>query len=173
MTLVIVKKDLNNFFGPKTIVITWMKNSKLPKKMTTKTWTGAKSNNERGKMQSVHATEESDDHCSKSFGGKEISSSVLISTSSKDMLEQLKLAEKEVDVVNRAIKEMCVTILQYKVDKPQSSFAQVLLFARMKEDAILQQIVCVKHKFEKLINLFGYKKFSYLFFGNFFHKTRL
>ena len=47
--------------------------------------------------------------------------SVLIPTMSKDMDEQLKLAQKVVDVVDRANRKNCVTLLQFNVDKPQSS----------------------------------------------------
>ena len=60
---------------------------------------------------------------------------------SKDMDEQLKLAQKVVDVVDRANKKICVTLLRYNVDKPESSYAQVQLFVRKKEDEKFQQVV--------------------------------
>ena len=63
---------------------------------------------------------------------------VLISTMSKDMDEQLKLAHKVVDVVDRANRTICVTLLRYNVDQPESSFAQVRLFARKREDEKFQ-----------------------------------
>ena len=78
---------------------------------------------------------------------------VLIPTMSKDMDEQLKLAPKEVDVVDRANKKVCVTLLRYNVDKPESSYAQVQLFARKKEDEKFQQVVNVKYKLEEFIYL--------------------
>ena len=59
---------------------------------------------------------------------------VLITTMSKDMDEQLTLAHKVVEVVDRANRKICVTLLRYNVDKPGSSYFQVRLFARMKED---------------------------------------
>ena len=59
---------------------------------------------------------------------------VLMPTLSKDMDEQLKLAHKVVDVVDRANKKVFVTLLRYNVDKPESSYAQVRLFATKKED---------------------------------------
>ena len=67
------------------------------------------------------------------FGTEEYSTSVLISTMSKDMDEQLKLCHKVVDVVDCPYKKACVTLLRYNVDKPKSSYAQVLLFARRRE----------------------------------------
>ena len=69
---------------------------------------------------------------------------VLILTMSKDMDEQLKLAYKFVDVVDRANRKICVTLLRYNVDKPESSYAQVRFFAREKEDEKYQQTVFVK-----------------------------
>ena len=57
---------------------------------------------------------------------------VLIPTMSKDMDEQLKLAHKVVDVVDRANRKICVTLLWYNVDKLDSSYAEVRLFARKK-----------------------------------------
>ena len=51
------------------------------------------------------------------FAREESLSPVLIPTMSKDMDEQLKLAHKVVDVVNRADRKSCVTLLRYNVDK--------------------------------------------------------
>ena len=50
-------------------------------------------------------------------------SPVLIPTVSKDMDEQLEVAHKVVDVVDRANRKNCVTLLRYNVDKPESSYA--------------------------------------------------
>ena len=50
---------------------------------------------------------------------------VLIPAMSRDMDEQLKLAHKVVDVVDRGNRKNCVTLLLYHVDKPESSYAQV------------------------------------------------
>ena len=68
---------------------------------------------------------------------------VLIPTMSIGMDEQLKLAHNVVDVVDRANRKICVTLLRYNVDKPQSSSAQVQLFASKKEDEKFQQVVYV------------------------------
>ena len=72
---------------------------------------------------------------------------------SKDMDEQLKLAHKLVDIVDRANIKNCVTLLRYNVDKPESSYAEVRLFVRKKEDGKFQQIVYVNYKLEEIIYL--------------------
>ena len=82
---------------------------------------------------------------------------VLIPTMSRDMDEQLKLAHKVVDVVDRANRKICVTLLRYNVDKPESSYAQVRLLARKKEDDMFQQVVYVNYKLEKFIDLLDVK----------------
>ena len=41
---------------------------------------------------------------------------VLINTMSKDMDEQIKLAQKVVDVVDRANRKICVTLVRYNVE---------------------------------------------------------
>ena len=43
------------------------------------------------------------------------------STLSKDMEEQLKLVHKVIDVVDRPNRKICVTLLLYKVDNPDTS----------------------------------------------------
>ena len=78
---------------------------------------------------------------------------VLTPTISGDMDEQLKLAQKLVDAVDRTNRKICVTLLRYNVDKLESSYAQVRIFARNKEDEKFQQVVYVKYKLEELIYL--------------------
>ena len=78
---------------------------------------------------------------------------VLMPTMSEDMDEQVKLPHKEVDVVDRRNRKICVTLLGYNVDKPESSYAQVRLFARKKEDEKFQQVVYVNYKLEEFIYL--------------------
>ena len=76
---------------------------------------------------------------------------VLIPTMSRDMDEQLKLAHKLVNVVDRTNRKIFVTLLRYNVDNPESSYAQVRLFARKKEDEKFQQVVYVNYKLEEFI----------------------
>ena len=83
------------------------------------------------------------------FGREENLSPKVIPTMSKDMNEQLQLAYKLVDV-NRKI---CVTLLWYNVDEPDSSDAQVRLIKWKNEDEKFQQSVYVNFKLEELIYL--------------------
>ena len=80
-------------------------------------------------------------------------SPVLQSTLSKDMEEQLKLFHKVIDVVDRLNRRVCVTLLRYKVDNPETSYAQVRLFGRKKEEEKSQQIVFVNYKLDEFIYL--------------------
>ena len=92
-------------------------------------------------------------NAAENFAREEMSIPVLILTMSRDMDEQLKLAHKVVDLVDRANRKICVTMLRYNVDKPESSYAQVRLFARKKEDEKVQQVVIVNYKLDDFIYL--------------------
>ena len=61
-------------------------------------------------------------------------SPVLQSTLSKDMEEQLKLVHKVIDVVDRPKRRICVTLLRYKADNPDTSYAKDRLFGRKTEE---------------------------------------
>ena len=61
-------------------------------------------------------------------------SPVLQSTLCKDMEEQLKLVHKVIDVVDRSKRRISVTLLRYKADNPDTSYAQVRLFGRKTEE---------------------------------------
>ena len=80
-------------------------------------------------------------------------SPLLQSTLSKDMEEQLKLVHKVIDVVDRPKRRICVTLLRYKLDNPQTSYAQVRLFGRRKEEEKFQQIVFVNYKLDEFVYL--------------------
>ena len=68
---------------------------------------------------------------------------VLQSTLSKDMEEQLKLVHKVIDVVDCPNRKICVTLLRYKVDNPETPYAQDRLFGRKNEEEKVQQIAYV------------------------------
>ena len=61
-------------------------------------------------------------------------SPVLQSTLSKDMEEQVKLVHKVIDVSDRSNKKLCVTMLRYKMDNPETSYAQVRFFFGRKNE---------------------------------------
>ena len=76
------------------------------------------------------------------FFREQILPPVLQSSLSKDMEEQLKLVHKVIDVVDCPNRRISVTLLRKKVDNPETSFAQVRLFGRKKEEEKFQQFVC-------------------------------
>ena len=78
-------------------------------------------------------------------------SPVLQCTLSKDMEEQLKLVHKVINVVDRPNRRICVTLLRYKVDNAEISYAQVRPFGWKKEEETFQQIVYVNYKLEEFI----------------------
>ena len=69
------------------------------------------------------------------------------------MDEHVKLAHEVVDLVDRANRKICVTVLRYNVDKSESSYAQFRLFAWKKEDEKFQQVVHVNYKLEDCLFL--------------------
>ena len=87
------------------------------------------------------------------FAREENLTPVLIPTMSKDMDEKLKLAHKVIEKVDWADRKICVTLMRYNVKKPESSYAQVWLSERKKEDEKFQQVVYVKYKLEDFIYL--------------------
>ena len=72
-------------------------------------------------------------------------SPVLQSKLSNDMEEQLKLVHKVIDVLDRPNRKICVTLLRYKLDKPDTSYAQVRVFGRKNGEEKFQQIVYVNY----------------------------
>ena len=85
-------------------------------------------------------------------------SPVLIPTMYKDSYEQFILSQKVVDIVDRANRKTIVTLLRYKVDKPDSFYAQVRLFAGKREDEKFQQVVYADGELEKFIYLLDVRK---------------
>ena len=79
---------------------------------------------------------------------------VQFQTMSNNMNEQLKVAHKEADVEARANRKICVTLLQCNVHKPESSYADVRLFPKKKEDDNFQKIVYVNKELDKSIYVF-------------------
>ena len=71
----------------------------------------------------------------------------------KDMEEQLKLTHKVVEVVDRPHRKIGVTMLRYNVEKPETSYVQVRLFGRKKDEEKFNQIVYVNYKIDEFIYL--------------------
>ena len=69
------------------------------------------------------------------------------------MEEQIKPTNKVVEVVDRPHRKFCVTMLRYNVEKSETSYVQVPLFGRRKEEEKVNQIVYVNYKLEEFNNL--------------------
>ena len=80
-------------------------------------------------------------------------SPVLQSTLSKDTEEQLKLVDKVFDDGDRPNRRICVTLLRYKVENPQTSYAQFRLFGGKKEEEKFHQIVYLNYKVDEFMYL--------------------
>ena len=59
------------------------------------------------------------------FDGEQNLFSIQIPTLSEDMDEQLKLADRVVDIVDYRNTQVCVIVVRWNIEKPESSFAQV------------------------------------------------
>ena len=79
------------------------------------------------------------------FSREENLTPVLIPSLSKDIDEQFRLTHKVIDVGDRSSRKICVTLLRYNVEKPESLFAQFRLFAKKKQDEKFQKIVFVNY----------------------------
>ena len=80
-------------------------------------------------------------------------SPVLQSTLSRDMEEQLKLVHKVIEIVYCPNRRICVTLLRCKVDNPETSYAQVRLFGRKRDEEKFQQILYVNYKLDESVYL--------------------
>ena len=69
------------------------------------------------------------------------------------MKEQLKVVHKVIDVVARPNRRFCLTLLRYKVDNPETVYAQVRLFERKEDEEKFQQIVYANYKLDEFIYL--------------------
>ena len=83
------------------------------------------------------------------FSKEEILPPVQVKLLAKDMEEQLKLTHKVVEVVDRPHRKICVTMLHYNVEKPETSYVQVRLFGRRKDEEKFNQIVYVNYKLDE------------------------
>ena len=103
--------DLDNFLSLKGMQILECKSESFQEKSQRRLHTGTKSYNGRGRLQPVHAIEESTGHCSRKlwWGEKFVSSAD--TNIVQNVNEQLKVAHKLLNVVNRANRKICVTLL--------------------------------------------------------------
>ena len=71
----------------------------------------------------------------------------------KDMEKPLKLTHKVVEVVERPHRKICVTMLRYNVEKPKTSYVQLRLFGRKKNEEKFNQTVYVNYKLDEFFYL--------------------
>ena len=69
------------------------------------------------------------------------------------MEEQLKLIHKNVEVVYRPHRKICVTMLRYNVGKPKTSYVQVRLLGRRNDEEKLNQLVYMNYKLDEFLYL--------------------
>ena len=69
------------------------------------------------------------------------------------MEEQLNLVHKVIEVVDRPNRKSCVTLLRYKADNPETSYAQFRLFRRKNKEEKFQQILYVNYKLDEFVYL--------------------
>ena len=85
------------------------------------------------------------------FGRDQRSFKRQIETMSIDMEEQLMFIHKMVEVVERTIRKMWLTLLQCNAVKPEISYAQVRMIARKGDQYFFLQIFYVNYNFQKLV----------------------
>ena len=87
------------------------------------------------------------------FSKEEILPTVQVKLQAKDMEEQVKLTHKVVEVVNRPSGKIWVAKLCYDVGQPETSYVQVRLFGRRKEEEKTNQLVYKNYKLDELFYL--------------------
>ena len=117
-------------FSSKKIPSTWIINLKCSKETTTEFFACCKIS-QWEKQISTKMVELMNQLviAAENFSEGELLFSVLIPALSTHMDEQLNLVHKVIDVVERANRKICVTLLRRTMDKPESSYAQVQLLA--------------------------------------------
>ena len=58
-----------------------------------------------------------------------------------------------IEIAEGVKRKVCVTLLRYKEDNPETSYAQMRLFTRRTEDEHFQQLVYVNYKIDEFIYL--------------------
>ena len=77
------------------------------------------------------------------------------------MEEQLKIVHKVINLVDCPNRRICATLLQCKVDNPETSYAEVRLFGRKEEEEKFDQIVYVNYELDEFVFLLDVMIFVY------------
>ena len=78
-------------------------------------------------------------------------SPVQVKPLAKDVDVQLELSHRVVEVFDRPHRKICMTILRYSVEKPETAYVQVRLFGRRKAEKEFNQFVYVNYKLDEFI----------------------
>ena len=89
-----------------------------------------KSYNGSVKFQLIDGIDHSVGPCFCTLWQREFFSTLWIPKASKDMHEHFKMNHRLFDVVDRPNKKLCMTKLQYSVDMPENSYAQVWYYSK-------------------------------------------
>ena len=76
----------------------------------------------------------------------------------KDMGEQFKLTQKVVKIVDRPLRKICVTLLRYNGEKPETSYVQVRLFGRRKDEQKFNHFVYLNYELDEIVFFFDLMK---------------
>ena len=87
------------------------------------------------------------------FGKQQNLQPITLRPFSRDMETQLKLVHKVCNVVDRPHRKICVTMLRYNVEEPESSYVQIRLFGKLQKDGNFRQIVYVNYKLAEFMEL--------------------
>ena len=142
-TLVNAKTDLDEFLGPKSFdyldVEVFKRDENKQFQLTQNLTMGEADFNQfiRLRRQLVIAVRD--------LSKEENLHPVQVKLLAKDMEEQLKLTHNVVEVVDRPHRKICVTMLRYNVEKPETSYVQVRLFGRRKDEEKFNQIVYLNY----------------------------
>ena len=116
-----VEAGLGLYLRSKDDINYLMKNSTIPRKMTTKFFAGYKFyNGEAVGKQFLRQRNQQVVGSKKTLAGKKIVS-VPVSTLSKNMVDQIKLPHKIFEAVEKPGSKTCVTLLLHRVNKRESS----------------------------------------------------
>ena len=153
-TLASTKTDLDDFRGPKMKRITWRCNLKSLKKDIA---------NEFKRYQCVSLGQYDFKQflrlrnqlivAADNFTKEENLPYINVVGLSRDIDEQLKHVHKVIEIAEGTKRKVCVTLLRYKEDNPETSYAQIRLFTRRTEEENFQQLVYVNYKIDEFIYL--------------------
>ena len=143
-TLERVRTGFDIFYGPQMAAFTWMLNLECWRETTSDKFALSKfSQGERQIKTNSGNWGISRSLQQKNVVRRKVCQQCWYQKCPKTWMKNSKFFHKLVDVMDRAVRKIFVTLLRYNVDKRESSYAQVWVFTRKKEDERLQKVVHV------------------------------